>query len=308
MQDLVDNGLSTTSLSAVAAPGASHVSDSPGEDAHHHIVDELLTERAVTLRKFPVLWKFLTQGCQRLFKYQEAVAWANRLARRDGREALKEFADYLDIDVRVKGLEHVPKSGRLMIIANHPTGMVDGLAVRTAIAGIRPDLFFFSNRDLVRLVPKMSEFVIPVEWLRWRRTRASMRETLEAARVAFTSEAAIVMFPAGGIARGSLFGLKELEWLDATLKLMHRHECPLLPVHIRASNSLLYYLFEVIHPELRDLLRFREIMAKRRRRFVVTIGPPIAPEAISGDSVTAIAALQNYVVRGLPRGASWPAG
>jgi putative hemolysin len=317
MQDLIGDRLSASSLSATATPaadntgrvGADRLSNPPSERiGHRHIVDELLEERAVTLRRVPLLWSFITRWCLPFFKYRQAIDWSDRLAARDGHDALRELADYLDLDVRASGLEHVPKSGRLLIVANHPSGMVDALAIRASIGSVRHDLFYFSNRDAVRLVPKMSEFVIPVEWLQRRRTRSAMRETLDAARVAFRHDGAIVIFPAGGMARGSLFGLQEMDWLTATLKLMRRYGCPVLPVHIRARNSLLYYAFELVHTELRDLLRFREILGKRRRRFVVTIGAPIASEAISGDLNAATAALREYVVRGLPRGALWRAG
>jgi putative hemolysin len=271
-----------------------------------HIVHELLEERTETLRKVPFLWWAITRWCLPFCKYQEAIDWVDRLALCDGREAMQIFADFLDLDVRVQGFEHVPKTGRVLIAVNHPTGFVDAWAIHAAIGAIRPDLRYFSNRDVVRLVPRTRELIIPLEWLRPRRTPAAMRETLEASRAAFEKECAVVIFPGGGIARGSLLGLSELDWLTATVKLMRRYDCTVLPVHIRARNSWFYYLLEVIHHELRDLLRFREVLAKRRQRFDVTIGRPISPHAITGTPNEAIASLQAYVERELRRGKSWP--
>lgn len=276
-----------------------------GED--HHIIDELLYERTETLRKFPFLWKAITSWCLPLVKYQEAVDWADRLGALEAKDANELFADYLDLDVKVTGLEHVPSSGRLLIVANHPTGIIDALAVRAAINEIRPDARYFSNRDLVRIVPRLREFVIPLEWLRRRRTPSALRETLEASVQAFKENRAVVIFPGGGIARGSLSGLKELDWLTATVKLMRRHRCPVLPVHIRARNTWLYYALEAIHPEFRDLLRFREILGKRGQRFDLTIGPAIPPELITGSPSEATASLQAYVERDLAIGKAWPA-
>jgi putative hemolysin len=268
----------------------------------YHIVDELLYERTDTLRKFPLLWKVITSWCLPLFKYQAAVEWADRLGPRDGFEGRTLFADYLDLDVRVTGLEHVPRSGRLLIAANHPTGIVDALAVYAAVDAIRPDARYFSNRDIVRIAPKMRDFVIPLEWLRRRRTTSALRETLEASVKAFREDRAVVIFPGGGIARGSLSGLKELEWLTATAKLMRRYQCPVLPIHIRARNSWLYYTLEAIHHEIRDLSRFREVMGKRRQRFDLTIGPAIQPDEVGGTLSEATAALQTYVEHDLGNG------
>ena len=268
----------------------------------YHIVDELLYERTENLRRFPLLWKAITSCCLPMVKYQEAVDWADRLGPCDADEAHRRFADYLALDVRVTGLEHVPKDGRLLVVANHPTGIVDALAVHAAIGDIRPDARYFSNRDLVRIVPQLRDFVIPLEWLRRRRTPSALRETLEASIQAFNENRAVVIFPGGGIARGSLSGLKELEWLTATVKLMRRYRAPALPVHIRARNSWLYYALEAIHPEVRDLVRFREILRKRHQRFDLTIGPAIRPEEIAGTLDEATAALQSYVQHDLGNG------
>jgi putative hemolysin len=102
-----------------------------------------------------------------------------------------------------------------------------------------------------------------------------MRETLESLNAAFKEERAVLIFPGGGIARGSLLGLRELDWLPAAVQLIRRYACTVIPVHIRARNSLLYYVLEAIHRELRDLVRFREVFGKRHQRFDLTIGAPI---------------------------------
>ena len=272
----------------------------------YHIIDELLFERAITLRKVPFLWKAITYWLLPLVNYQEAVDWADRLGHLDGLEAYDAFADFLDLDTRVTGLEHLPKTGRVLIVANHPTGIIDALAVHGVIRAIRPDACYFSNRDIVQIVPRMSRFIIPIEWMRQRRSPSALRETLEASKAAFNGNRAVTIFPGGGIARGSLHGPQELDWLTATVKLVRRYCCPVLPLNIRARNSPLYYALEAIHPELRDLLRFREVLGKRGQRFDMRFGPVIPPELITGTPEEAISALQTYVVRDLPKGGTWP--
>ena len=273
----------------------------------YHIIDELLFERAITLRKFPFLWKAITYWFLPLVKYQDAIDWADRIGHRDGLEAYEEFADYLDLDIRVTGLEHLPKEGRVLIVANHPSGMVDMLAVYRAIGGIRPDTCCFSNRDIVRIIPRIARFIVPIEWMRQRRSPSALRETLVALKAAFAEDRPVVIFPSGGIARGSRSGLRELDWLTATVNFVRRYDCPVLPLHIRARNSFLYYALEAIHDELRDLLRFREIMGKRHKRFDLTFGPVIPPDHIAGSAEEATAALKAYVEHDMVRGAVWPA-
>ncbi len=272
-----------------------------------HIIDELLFERAIALRRFPVLWKAITYWFLPLVKYQDAIDWADRVGHLDGREAFEEFADWLDLDIRVTGLQHLPRTGRVLIVANHPSGVVDSLAVYRAIGDIRPDTCCFSNRDIVRIIPRIERFIIPIEWMRQRRSPSALRETHAALKAAFAAERPVIIFPSGGIARGSLRGLQELDWLTATIKFVRRYNCPVLPLHIRARNSFLYYALEVIHDELRDLLRFREIMGKRHKRFDLTFGPVILPDHITGSAEEATAALKAHVEHDMTRGAAWPA-
>ena len=272
----------------------------------YHIIDELLFERATILRRLPFAWKTITRWFLPFAGYQEAVDWADQLGPLCGTDAYERFADHLALDVQVRGLEQLPKSGRVLIVANHPTGIVDALAIQAAIDAVRRDVSYFSNRDMMRIVPRLSEFVIPIEWLRERRTPSSLRDTLEAATAAFKAERAVVIFPGGGMARASLRGLKELEWLPAAIKFARRYQCPVLPLHIRARNSLLYYFVDAIHPELRDLLRFREVMSKRHQRFGLTFGHLIPPELIAGTPEEAVAALQVHVEQDLSRGMTRP--
>ena len=103
--------------------------------------------------------------------------------------------------MRISGLEHVPTTGRILIVANHPTGFVDALAILSAVGDIRSDLYYVTHRNVCRVLPRTREFIIPIEWLRHRRTRAAMRETLASSRAVFGKECAIVIFPAGSVAR-----------------------------------------------------------------------------------------------------------
>jgi len=269
--------------------------------AGKHIIDELLEERTERLRRVPLLWAAIQRWCLPFFKYHDAVGWADRLGPCGGYEALHLLDDYLDLRVDVRGLAHVPRRGRLLIVANHPTGIVDAFAIYDALSAVRPDLCFFTNRDMVRIVPGTRELVIPVEWLRHRRSPERMRETLAATNAALAKERAVVIFPGGGIARWRAGAIRDLPWQTTTLKLLRKWPAPVLPLHIRARNSLLYYALEQIDDEARDLLRFREVLAKRGKRFELTIGPVVSGAVLHAEPAEAIRRLQALVEHKLAR-------
>ena len=99
-----------------------------------------------------------------------------------GREAFEFVSNLLSVRVVVQGLERIPKTGRVVIICNHPTGIADGVAVYDALKAARPDLCFFANADAFRVCPGIGDRIIPVEWVEAKRTRDRTRLTLQEAR------------------------------------------------------------------------------------------------------------------------------
>jgi putative hemolysin len=75
--------------------------------------------------------------------------------------------------------------------------------------------------------------------------------------------------------------------------LARKFELPVIPVNIRARNSVLFYLFDLIHPTLRDITLFHEMLNKARQPFVVTIGEEISPKSLPASSEEGIEMLRR---------------
>src|SRR6188768_2167560 len=128
-----------------------------------HIADILIAERAptiVTSRWWPLLRPFL----HRILHYHEAVRMADELATLPALAAMQRVRELLSLDLEVTGPDNIPKTGPCIIAANHPTGIADGVAIYDAVTRVRPDIAIFANRDAIRINPRFSEFLIPVEW------------------------------------------------------------------------------------------------------------------------------------------------
>jgi putative hemolysin len=271
-----------------------------------HIVDELLEERCRWLHSHPLMWRLVKRLLYPLAQIDETKLIVDLMGTASCDEILSFLASELRLDVHRKHLHHLPSTGPCIIVANHPTGMVDGLAIHLALKGARDDIAIFSNRDAVRAAPALADLLIPVEWMEANRTPQRMRETVDATRRAFALGKAVVIFPAGGIARITPRGVRELAWLETTAKLVRKHRVPVVPLYIHARNSALYYMLELMHPELRDLMRFREIFLKRGTRFDLTFGPAIDASHLTGlSSKDATEKLHHHVEFDLPHGTAW---
>jgi putative hemolysin len=278
----------------VASPA--HVLARPRLD---HIVDVLIAERAPKLSASP-LWPVAKPLLYALLDYGKARRMADAIDPLPGRAALEHVSKLLSVQVTVTGLEHIPRTRRLIVVCNHPTGIADGVAVYDALKTVRPDLCFYANSDAHRVSPGLSEVLIPVEWVEAKRTRERTRLTLQLTREALEAERCLVIFPSGRLARRQPDGLlSDPPWAPSAVSLARKYETPVVPIHVTGPWSTLFHFFNRFSGELRDITLFHELLNKQGQRFGLTIGRPIQPGAFEGDATEATLRLKAYVERGL---------
>lgn len=279
----------------------SAASDALARRGHHdHIVDDLIAERAPKLSGHPA-WPALRPLLYALLDYGKARRMADAIAPMPGRAALDFVSDLLSVKVAATGLERIPREGRVVLICNHPTGIADGIAVYDALKTIRTDLCFYANSDAHRVCPGFDEVLIPVEWVEEKRTRARTRVTLQLTRQAMEAERALVIFPAGRLARKQPDGsLAESPWMASAMSIARKFEAPVVPLHIAGPWSTLFHFFHGFSNELRDITLFHELLNKRGQAFSLTAGPVAPWTAIDPDATVATEAMRAYVTGVLP--------
>ncbi len=259
-----------------------------------HIADALIRERCpsfVSHWSWPVTRPILYG----LLGYKKARAMADHLQTLNGRQSFDYLANMLAFDMQVDKLDRLPATGRCIVIANHPTGLADGVAVWEAIRKVRTDVVFFANADAVRVNPRFSDLIIPVEWVLDKRSPAKTRETLRQAGEAFAAEKCVVIFPSGKLARRVDGELAEQDWFPTAVSLARKKNAPVYPLHLEARNSWLFYFFSRVNGELRDITLFHELLNKKGSRFRMGFGPQVPQEGLQGDAGEVTARLRDYV-------------
>ena len=271
----------------------------PNARIKSHIIDVLIAERAPRLASLAI-WPLLRAALYRLMDYDQAVAMANQIADLAGQPALDEVSNLLSVKIETHGFEHIPKFDRCVLIANHPSGIADGIAAWDAIKPIRPDLMFYANADAHRVSPGFLDVLVPVEWEEHKRTREKTRETLKLTQQAFEAERALFIFPAGRLARHRNGVLRDPDWMSSAVTLARKNKAPIIPIHMTAPWSFWFHFFDRFSKELRDITLFKELLNKKGQVFTLTAGPPIPPDCLMGDASAVTARLKAHVEMVMP--------
>lgn len=256
-------------------------------------IDPLIEERAPWLFR-DHLWSAPSRHVlTRLLGYPRTVALGEVLQHYTAPTIMDEMARLLARDVKTSGLENLPRSGPALVVCNHPTGIADGVMLWHAMSKIRRDMFFYANSDILKVLPQMDEIIAPVEWRAEKRSHTKTRETMAYTRKAMDKGRIGVIFPSGRLAKRRGLRLHERPWMTSAAMIARKFDVPVVPVNIRARNSALFYLFDLIHPTLRDVTLFHETLNKTRQPYRVTVGPPIAAAALPSRSEDGIEVLRR---------------
>jgi len=210
---------------------------------------------------------------RRLLYEEEFQQFSARHHHLKGLDMVEQVLEHLDIRCAIPAhtLENIPEHGPLVIIANHPTGTLDGLALLYAVSRIRRDVKVVANRMLSHLEP-LSSLFIAVDNMAGRTSKSALIQMEQQ----LSSGGVLIFFPAGEVSRLSRHGIRDNAWHSGFIKLAAKFRTPLLPVYIEAKNSPLFYLSTLASPACAMLLLMQQMFRRRHSTLPLHIGQQIA--------------------------------
>ncbi len=198
-------------------------------------------------------------------------------------------------DVHARGRENIPADGPLLVVANHPLGMQDALALLQLIGSVRPDVRMLGN-DWLAAVPQLRNLLLAVDVF-----GHGAASRLRGIFRALERGEALVVFPAGEVSRVRPAGLRDGDWSDGFARLSRRIRVPVLPVHLAARNSAWFYGLSMLAKPLSTAMLPREAVAPGQRRIGVTIGPLVSADELErragGSSRQSAKLMRRHVYR-----------
>ncbi|MCB1147035.1 MAG: lysophospholipid acyltransferase family protein [Leptospiraceae bacterium] len=194
-------------------------------------------------------------------------------------EFIEDIFEDLDFSytVSMREKQRIPAQGRLIIVSNHPLGALDGLALLKAVKEIRHDVKIVVHNYLTE-IDSLVDLMIPLERYS---SLADNRRSVTNIAEALKNEEAVIIFPSTRVSRYTIKGVQDDFWRKNVIRLIQKYSAPVLPVFIKAKNSLRFYATGVFSNRLAYATLAKEIFRQRGKTITIKIGNHIAPTAFS---------------------------
>ncbi len=186
----------------------------------------------------------------------------------------------IDLTTPDEQIARIPKEGPVVVVANHPHGMVDGMILAELIGRVRSDYRILTRSVLTGLDEAATSFMIPVPFPHDPEAQTKMLEMRGKAMEHLKNGGVVALFPSGVVmSSDDWFGPAiEREWNVFTAKMIRRSGAQVVPIFFPGSNSRWYQIANKLSPILRQGLLLHEIVRSCNKPNSPVIGKPIPEE------------------------------
>lgn len=225
--------------------------------------------------------KNLWQRLQPLHKVQELY---RRAQQPTNRSLLENVLHEMGAEYRISesDFERIPKDGAVVVVANHPFGVLDGAILGALLERVRPDLKIMTN-VLLAGIPELQEHCIFVDPYGERGSAALNRRAMKQALAWLRGGGMLAMFPAGEVSHIRLrrMEIADSEWNSTVARLIRLTGASALPLFFEGRSSVAFQTVGLLHPVLRTAWLLNEFLQQKNKKVEVRVGSPISAETIS---------------------------
>lgn len=201
----------------------------------------------------------------------------------DNTDFWRRAIDLLRIDLQTpeEQIANIPKTGPVVIVANHPHGLVDGMILAEIVGRVRQD-FKILTRSLLTNVPIIQYHMLPVAFPHEPNALKMNIEMRKLAMDHLKDGGVIILFPAGQVATspGWFDEAVEADWLPFTAKMILKSKAHVVPIFFPGQNSRWFHMANQFSITVRQGLLLHEIahaMDKPQK--------PVIGEAVKRDQI-----------------------
>lgn len=194
-----------------------------------------------------------------------------------GFDFIDQVLDYFNFSYSVSHRDriNIPATGRVVIVANHPLGALDGLSLLKLVGEVRRDVKIVAN-DMLMNFAALESLFLPVDNLSKSTRKSSVARIVDS----LNNDEAVIVFPAGEVSRIRPSGVRDGKWNSGFLNFAKKTNAPILPIFIGARNSSLFYSASMVYKPLSGMMLAHEMFNKNSKNITMRVGETIPYQQI----------------------------
>ncbi|MDR2690388.1 MAG: lysophospholipid acyltransferase family protein [Azoarcus sp.] len=233
-----------------------------------------LVDAHIAERQWP-LWR--VSVLRRLFSWllheKDFQEFEARYPNLRGLDCVEQMLRHLRMrcEIDMAELENIPAQGPVVLVANHPIGSLDGLALLKTVAVVRPEVKIVANQLLTRLHP-LEDLFIAVDNMNGQASRQQIKNV----RTHLQEQGALILFPAGEVSRFGMKGVRDKKWSSGFIRLAAHVRAPIVPIHVEGRLGAFFYLSSFLYKPLSTYLLVRETFSQQGKSLKIRVGKQIS--------------------------------
>jgi putative hemolysin len=226
----------------------------------------------------------LPRIAERLLPLRQAHELYERARQFSSGSVLENLLREMDIDLQIDAADigRIPKKGPVVVVANHPYGMLDGAVLAVLLSRVRPDVKILTN-FLLEGVPELEQFCIFADPLGSSESPARNGRALRQSLEWLAKGGMLALFPAGEVSRWQLpqGTVVDAEWNTTAARLIQKTRASALPVYFPGHNSVRFQLAGILHPRLPLMFLLQEFLQQEGKEVELRVGSVIPGSSIA---------------------------
>ncbi|KMK67321.1 lysophospholipid acyltransferase family protein [Puniceibacterium sp. IMCC21224] len=247
----------------------------------HHIARDISYSYSASTRSGRAMIRLMENATGRISLIKRAKGYEAEVAK--GRDFWQVIVERygLGLDVIGGAIDNIPKTGPLIVIANHPYGILDGLMLGHILSVARGDFRILAHR-VFRKAQDLERVILPISFDETKEAVALNVETRKEALRYLGDGGAIGVFPGGTVSTAAKPFSRPMDpgWRSFTARMVAKSGATVVPIYFDGHTSRLFQVASHLHTTLRMGLLIKEFHKRVDTPVQVVIGQPIPPEVL----------------------------
>lgn len=247
-----------------------------------HIARDISYSYSAATRSGRAMIRIMENATGRLRLIKRAQGYEHEVA--GGRDFWEVITERYGLSLKVIGgsLDNIPRTGPLVLIANHPFGILDGLMMGRILSEVRGDFRILAHQ-VFRKAQDLDKVILPISFDDTREAMALNLQTRKDALSYLSQGGAIGIFPGGTVSTSAKPFSQPMDpgWRSFTARMVARSDARIVPMFFCGHNSRFFQVASHMHYTLRVGLLIKEFRARTNKPVELVVGNPIPQEALA---------------------------